>query len=117
MLAQAHLAIAIVAGAGAIVVTMLVVAGRLSGRPFRFARDRAILVVLGLVTLGTVLGLGLLATGSRPGDPLHLVYASVALLVLPIARFWTQLSSRRGLAVGFGGLIVAALVVRLFQTG
>jgi hypothetical protein len=58
-----------------------------------------------------------LLTGGHPNDPLHLLYAVVALLVLPLARFWGRLEHHRALVLGVGGLVLAALVLRLFQTG
>lgn len=117
MLVTLHLVVAILAAACGAVVSGVVVAGALLHREVRFALDRAILAALALVATGVVLGLVILATGGRPGDPLHLLYAGVALIVLPVVRFWHSLARYRALATGIGGIVLAALVLRLFQTG
>jgi hypothetical protein len=117
MIATIHLVAALMVGASAIAVVAVVITGRMAGRDVRFALDRAILAALGFVAIGIVVGLVILATGGRPTDPLHLLYAAVALLILPIARFSDRLAGHRLLAVGVGGVILAGLVVRLFQTG
>ncbi len=96
---------------------LVVLAGAVRRREPRFARDRAILAAVALVAVGALVGLLQLATGDRPDDPLHLLYAAVALLILPLARFWGRLATRRGLAVGVGAVILALLLLRLFQTG
>ena len=72
-------------------------------------------IVVVLVAIGS--GVVLLALGSRPADGLHLLYAAVAVLVLPAVRFPAAFARRRGLAVGVGALVLVALVVRLAQTG
>ena len=117
MLVEAHRVLAILVALGAGLVVILVAFGESTHRPMRFARDRAILGVLVLVLAGAALGLVLLATGPGPEDPLHLLYAAVAALVLPVARFWEPLARRRSLAVAVSGAALALLVLRLFQTG
>jgi len=117
MVATIHLATALLVAVSALVVVAVAVIGRVRGRDVRFALDRAILTGLAFVAIGIVLGLVILVTGGRPADPLHLLYAIVALAILPIARFWDRLAGHRLLAVGIGGLILVGLVVRLFQTG
>lgn len=117
MIAAIHAAIALLVAISALAVLIVAAVGRIGGRDVRFALDRAILAGLGLVSAGVVVGLVILVTGGRPADPLHLLYAVVALVILPIARFWDRLASHRLLAVGIGGLILVGLVVRLFQTG
>ncbi len=117
MITTAHHLIALLvaaAGLGLAVVVALGAGRRQSGR---LAADRVILAALALVAVGVVTGLVVLLTGGRPNDPLHLLYAVVALLVLPVARFWGRLGRHRTLALGVGGVLLAALVVRLFQTG
>ena len=53
----------------------------------RFAVDRLVLVVIGLVAANAILGLVLLGGGSRPADPLHLLYGPAALIALPLGRW------------------------------
>ncbi len=117
MIATLHLLDAILVAIAGGAVVLVVVAGRAMHRDVRFARDRVILGGLALVALGTLLGLGILATGGRPADPLHFLYAGVALVILPVVRFWDRLARHRAVAVGLGGVVLAALVLRLFQTG
>jgi hypothetical protein len=111
-----HLVALLVAAAG-LVLVLVVAIGTASHRPVRFAADRAILVALALVAVGIASGLIVLLTGGHPEDPLHLLYALVALAVLPVVRFWGGLGRHRMLALGVGGVLLAALVLRLFQTG
>jgi hypothetical protein len=117
MVATIHLVTALLVAASAVAVVAVAVVGRVARRDVRFALDRAILAGLLLTAIGIALGLVILATGGRPADPLHLLYAVVALAILPVARFWDRLAGHRLLSVGIGGLILAGLVVRLFQTG
>jgi hypothetical protein len=117
MIATLHLLVAILVAICGGLLTAIVVAGSVLGWDVRFPRDRAILAALALTTLGIALGLVILATGGRPADPLHLLYAGVALVLLPVVRFWDRLAGHRALAVGLGGLVLAGLVLRLFQTG
>ncbi len=117
MLVEAHRLLAILVALGAGLVVILVVLGEVTHRPMRFARDRAILGVFVLVLVGAALGLVLLVTGPGPDDALHLLYAAVAVLVLPVARFLEPLARRRSLALGVAGVALALLVLRLFQTG
>ena len=85
----------------------------------RFAVDRLVLLVVGLVAANGIVGSFLLAGGSRSADVLHLLYGPAALITLPIG-VWL---SRRGAASrGDGWLVVAAVVLlgielRLFMTG
>ena len=67
--------------------------------------------------MGIASGLVVLLTGGHPADPLHFLYAVAALLVLPVVRFWGRLERHRAAVLGVGGGLLAALVLRLFQTG
>ena len=117
MIATIHHLIALLVAAAALVLGLVVLVGGVGHRPVRFASDRAILVALVLVGIGIASGLVIFATSGAPADPLHFVYALVALAVLPVARFWDRLARHRGLAVGVGAVLLGALVLRLFQTG
>lgn len=112
-----HHLIALLAAAAGLALVAVVAVGAAWRRPARFATDRTILLALALVAVGIASGLVVLLTGGRPDDPLHLVYAVAALLVLPVARFWGRLERHRTAVLGVGGVLLAALVLRLFQTG
>ena len=76
-------------------------------------------LVLLLVAVTGAVGLGLLLGDARPREPLHFVYAVVALAVLPIS---TSASARweprrRGIATLLAALVALAAIVRLFGTG
>lgn len=64
-------------------------------------------------------GLLMLATGARPADGLHLLYAALAVALIPLARsFLGGADGRRTsafLVVAFA--VLGALVYRLFATG
>ncbi|HEU4947914.1 MAG TPA: hypothetical protein VFT31_12235 [Kribbella sp.] len=65
-------------------------------------------------------GLALLITGHRPAEWLHLVYAALALGLVPVAdNAGTTLRSDRGKALARlgGGLVSVVVIARLFQTG
>lgn len=117
LIVTVHHLVALLAAAAGLVLVVVVAIGAARRQPVRFATDRTILVALALVGVGIVSGLVMLLTGGRPNDPLHLLYALVALLVLPVARFWGGLERHRTLVLGVGGMLLAALVLRLFQTG
>lgn len=75
--------------------------------------------VVSLVIVGAASGLLMLASGSRPADGLHLLYALIAIAVIPLARsFLGRTGGRRA-----GALLLAAFVAlgaigyRLFTTG
>lgn len=118
MLTILHLWIAVATAAASAVLVATAVIGRLTGRGFRLALDRAILVVLAIAGFGVIVGLALLLAGHRPEDGLHLVYALAVVAALPVARFaiprWDE---HRTAAAVLGGIVVVALVVRLAQTG
>jgi len=112
-----HGALAIAVAVIGVVVAAVAIGWDRFGRPGRLAVDRAILlaIVAALVAIGS--GLLLLATGGRPADALHFVYAAAALVALPVARFAGVFATRRPLAVIVGAIVLVALVVRLAQTG
>lgn len=82
-----------------------------------FERFQAALV--SLLIVGAASGAVLLASGARPGDGLHLLYAGVALALVPLAR---SFMGRRGgpgaaalMLAAFG--VLGALIWRLLTTG
>ena len=107
------------------------VAGRRSGggRDHRLAVDRAILVVLGGIAAAGAVGVLLFVSGSRPADPLHLLYG-VAALATPVVGWWlavrrpegggvevTRRGARRDGFLVVAALILVGVILRLFFTG
>lgn len=117
MIANIHHLAAPLAAGTALLLLLVVGFGAARHRPVRFATDRAVLLALVVVALGAVTGLAVFLGGGAPSDPLHFVYAVVALAILPAVRFWDRLAAHRSLALGAGAVALAALMLRLFQTG
>lgn len=86
------------------------------GRP-AFERFQA--AVVAVIVVAAASGLLMLVTGNGPHDGLHLLYAAVAVGLVPLARSFAGPSGGRAgrwlLAVAF--LVLAAVVYRLFATG
>jgi hypothetical protein len=112
-----HRALAIVVGTIGVVVLVATIGWSRLGRPGRLAVDRAILAAIVAVLVAIGSGLLLVIGGPRPSDPLHFVYATAALLVLPVVRFAQRLAGRRALWIAVGAAVLLGLVVRLAQTG
>ena len=112
LLAYAGVALA-VAGIGWSFV--LVAAGRASGPAF----ERFQAAVVSVLMVGGVSGLVMLATGSRPSEGLHLLYAIVAITLIPLARsFVGRAQGRRASLLLLAGFVVlGAVMYRLFTTG
>jgi hypothetical protein len=122
------LGLASIAGSLTLVVaaTWSVIAGRRSGgiSDHRFAVDRAVLAVLVLLAAAGSVGMAQLIAGSRPADPLHLVYGPAALISVPVA-IWIGARAaparrsrvRRDLWTAGGGIVLLGLGLRLFATG
>jgi len=102
------------------------IATRRSGgtRDHRFAVDRLVLMVVGLVLANGLVGLLLIGTGARPADALHLLYGPAALATLPVG-VWLSRRASAGAAAPRrkeAWLVVATIVLlgielRLFATG
>lgn len=90
-----------------------------AGRPGGSAFDRFQAAVVSMLLVGSAGGLILLATGARPADGLHLLYAAIALAVVPLARSFTRRPGGRGAAALLLAAFVAlgAVLYRLFTTG
>jgi hypothetical protein len=80
--------------------------------------DRLEAVVLITLVITSAGGLGMLIGGARPTEPLHVLYAILALGSLPLARSLSRrMDPRRKALVTLGAVVVAVvLIVRLFQT-
>jgi hypothetical protein len=82
----------------------------------RFDRFQALVVALFLVA--AVAGVGLLITGGQPRESLHLVYAAIAIGVVPLARSFVPATDRRaGIAALAVFVVLGFVVYRLFATG
>ena len=82
----------------------------------RFIRFQALTVVVLIVA--SVAGLGLLISGAQPKEGLHLVYAAIAMAVLPLARSFVPAGDRRsGIAVLAAFVVLGFVLYRLFATG
>jgi hypothetical protein len=113
-----HLALAWIAAALDAVVAVLLIAGALRHAQPRFAIDRAILAVEAAVGLALLSGALALVAGPGPHDGLHLVYAVIALVALPIGRAWRGLATGpRPIPLGIGVVVLFGVLVRLAQTG
>lgn len=78
--------------------------------------EALVLVFLGMTIAG---GLGLLASGHRPHEGLHLLYAVLVFAAVPVAgRLSSQAGPRtRGLVTALAAVFALVLVARLFATG
>jgi hypothetical protein len=88
--------------------------GALGGR--RFERFQALVVAL--VVLASFAGLGVLISGKQPKEGLHLVYAAIAMALLPLARSFIPATDRRAAIASLAAFMVLGFVLyRLFATG
>lgn len=104
----------------AITIVVLVVALlAASGRASRASVDGAVLGLLAAVVATAAVGAALPVAGSSPRDPLHFLYAVVALIVPPGARYAARSRDARrvGQFVAAGAAITLAAMLRLFMTG
>lgn len=111
------LAYAAVAGTAAgIGWSVFLVLGRNPGGP-GFERFQA--AVVSVLVVGAASGAILLASGARPAEGLHLLYAILAIGLIPLARSYLGRASGRGgsalLLAAF--VVLGAVVYRLFTTG
>lgn len=94
---------------------LLVIAGRAGGPRYEWFQA----AVVSLVIVGATSGLLLLASGARPADAIHLLYAVIAIGLIPLARSFLGAASGRGrialLLVAFVAL--GGILYRLFTTG
>jgi hypothetical protein len=93
-------------------------------RDHRFAVDRLVLLVIGLVLANGLVGLLLIGAGRRPADALHLLYGPAALATLPVGAWLSRRASavsttarRRDAWLIGATLILLGIELRLFMTG
>jgi hypothetical protein len=89
---------------------------RRSGGP-SFERFQA--GVVATLIVGAASGLIMLAAGDRPTEGLHLLYAVIAIALIPLARsFLGRADGRRAAALLLAAFVVlGAVLYRLFTTG
>jgi hypothetical protein len=112
LLALASLTVMLlVAAEGAVRLVLARPPGRLAG-----AGSGAVTILVGMAAAG---GLALLAGGRRPHEWLHLVYALLALALVPLADSLAAQGDprRQALARLVGALVAAVVILRLFATG
>ena len=92
----------------------------------RFAVDRLVLLVVGLVAASGIAGSLLLAAGSRPADALHLLYGPAALVTLPVSVWLIRrgrddlagaAAARRDAWLVAAAVLLLGIELRLFMTG
>ncbi|MBI3747316.1 MAG: hypothetical protein HY262_00480 [Chloroflexi bacterium] len=114
-----HLVLAYLAVAGVAIglawSAFLVVTRRPGGPTF----ERLQAAVVAALIVGAASGLLRLASGARPADGLHLLYAAIAIGLIPLARSFTGRASGRGPAVFLlvAFVVLGAVLFRLFTTG
>jgi hypothetical protein len=116
---QLHALLAWVAVAGTLALlaaAILTATGRVASH---LLLDRAILVQSGTMTVAVLSGLAAPVAGRLPADPLHFLYAIVALVVAPSVRAWTRAADdrRQGRWQVVAAAVALGAVLRLFMTG
>jgi len=78
----------------------------------------AVLTLATVVEAGVAAGLGLLLVGGghRAHDPLHYLYAALAVVILPVGSVYGRWRQRPALYLGVAALLLAVLVIRLYAT-
>jgi hypothetical protein len=95
--------------------TTLVITRRAGGPAF----ERLQAAVVAALIVGVASGLIMIAAGARPAEGLHLLYAVIALALIPLARSFLGRAGGRApaalLLVAF--VVLGAVLYRLFTTG
>lgn len=114
-----HRLLAYAAAAAAVLGLAWSCAVALRGRPQARTFERFQAAVVSVIIVGAASGVLLLLTGASPADGLHLLYAGVAVIIIPLARsFSGQMSDRRtALALLLAFAVLGAVTYRLFTTG
>ena len=119
LFAQLH---AWVATAAAVVALLIVLLGALDGLGAIAARrwlDRLMVALLVALGATVILGPGIVIGVRPPSDPMHYLYALVAVAAVPSARYAAgrRGATRAGWWFAVGGLVTLAALVRLWGTG
>ncbi|MEO8462068.1 MAG: hypothetical protein ABI555_02560, partial [Chloroflexota bacterium] len=106
----------VVVVAGGVGWSILLAASRRPGGP-RFEQFQA--AVVSLVFVGAASGMVLLLSGARPTEGLHLLYAVIAITLIPLARSFLGRAGGRAAASLLLAAFIAlgAVLFRLFSTG
>lgn len=98
------------------VVWALVLAARRSPAGRAFEAFQA--AVVSVLVVGAASGLILVAIGTGPGEPLHLLYAAIAIAAIPVARSFAGRGGPRAqqLAIAAAFVVLGFMVYRLFAT-
>ena len=108
-------AVAALSVAAALAVAGVALFSGRSGQPWL---DRLILVQSALVATSALSGLPGPISGRPPPDPLHYLYAVLALAAIPIARYLGRRTDRSAAGWVAGACLVEAVVfLRLWMTG
>lgn len=119
LLARLHAWIAV---ASAVLAALMVVVGALDGAGVVRARawlDRLAVALFAALVLVVLLGPGIVVGLGGPADPLHFLYAAVALAAVPLARLVATRrgSVRAGWWMAAGGLVTLGMLALLWQSG
>jgi hypothetical protein len=114
-----HAGLAVVTAIGVAVLLVASVAAAVGWNGGRLWLDRAVLAQTVVALVAVASGLVLLATGARPADPLHLLYAVLlAGLALGVRAAAGRRPTRRvGGWLVLGSLVLGGVLVRAFMTG
>ncbi|MEO6579459.1 MAG: hypothetical protein ABIO99_11255 [Candidatus Limnocylindria bacterium] len=106
----------------AVVITVVGIAWSIrlafAGRGGRLPPEQFQAAVVSLLLVGSASGAILLASGARPRDGLHLLYALIALALVPLVRSFVGRAGGRGAALLLmaGFVALGAVLYRLFTT-
>jgi hypothetical protein len=115
-----HIPLAILTMLAVFVATLEGAVRAVRARPAGVAAERTRTAVVLAVAMTAAAGVALLVGGHHPKEWLHLIYATLAFSLVPVAdNAGTMLQSDRGkgLARLGGGLVCLVVVTRLFATG
>jgi len=94
---------------------ILMITRRTGGPAF----ERLQAAVVAALIIGAASGLVMLASGARPAEGLHLLYALIAIALIPLARWFLGRSEGRRQSgfVLLAFIVLGAVFYRLFTTG